>query len=321
MPIRLEPNNQAVFENQKLYLRFDGTQGGTLVDMRWKRQAPNYNVHAGKGGMWLNTSYEGISDGTWKGSAQGMAKARFSYQGDVLTIEGDMPYGDRPNVIAWKYRITHDFRPQDWWRETIELTAQPGADGLRFYAIGQPQDYDQSWNTLIVPAREIWIGRSEDWTLHRIGTDEINAIETAPDPNQIATAFKYFGNLHTLPGRPMWMGIACGDFGIITVAPYQSYNISMGVGAGYNWALGSDDFKRETVGNSWVRSSETAHILGDGNRRFLERKMGATDPYYAGPNPVIRAGQVIRWEVVFFPYEGRDWRNAVAWVRGSGGGI
>lgn len=322
MPLRLEPNNQAVFENEKLYLRFDGTQGGTLVDFRWKRRAPTYNVCEGKGGMWLNTSYEGISDGTWKGSAQGMVKqTRFTINGNILTIEGDMPYGDRPNVIAWKYKIVHDFRPNDWWRETIEMTAQAGADGLRFYAIGQPMDFDQSWNKSFFPVRQIWVGRSEDWRLVTIGNNDENEVETAPENDQISTAFKFFGNMRTHPERPIWMGHACGDFGLITVSPYQSFNISMGVATGYNWALGSEQFKQETPGNSWVRSIETAHIFGDGNRRYLERQMGSTDPYYAGPNPIIRAGQVIRWDVQFFPYEGRDWQNALNWVRSSGAGI
>lgn len=319
MPLRLEANNQAVFENAKLYVRFDGTQGGTMVDLRWKRQSPNYNVCLGKGGMWVNTSCDGISDGSNMGAAQGMVKnTRFSIAGDVLTIQGDMPYGDRPNVIPWRYTITHDFGRQDWWMETIEMVAQPAAADRRWYAIGQCMDFDQSWNKMIVPSREVWIGRSQDWRLARIGTDDENEIETAADPNQISTSYKIFGNMRSRPERPLWIGMACGDYGLITISPENSFNLSMGVATGYNSALGSEDFKRETPGNSWVRSMETAHIQGDGNRRFLESRTGSTDPYYCEPNPFVRAGQVLRWRVAFFPFEGRDWRNALNWIRGSG---
>lgn len=319
MAVRIESNNQAVYEDDKLYLRFDGNQGGTLVDFRWKRQAPNYNVCQDKGGMWLNTSYDGISDGTNKGAYQATEKrAKFTrLTAQDLWIEGEMHYGDRLNELGpFRYKIGFSFWG-GWIYQKIVLTCTAAVEGKRFYAINQAMDFDQSWNKAIVPSRKLWVGRSEEWRLATIGTNDINEVETIQELGHVSTLYKIFGNMRSTPQQPLWGGMACGDFGLIVVAPRAWHEISIGWNAGFNWAL-DGSWRSETVGNSFVRSLETAHILGDGNRRYLESLDPNSGIEYRPPNPLLRDGQIISWDVALFPYEGRNVASAVNWVRSSG---
>lgn len=307
------------YQDEKLLMIWDCQQGGTLVDFRWLRMAPGYNVCAAKGGAWLNTSHEGISDGTNKGAYQGTEKNPIvSHNGrDRLNFRGELHFGDRLTEQGpFKYELDFAFGG-GWIDQRITFTVTAAGAGKRFYAINQAMDFDQSFNKAIVPARSLWVGRSEDWRCVDLGEDPYNEVETIQELGAVSTLYKIFGNMRTKPAGPSWGGLMNGHFGLIVLAPDNPERISIGWNAGYNWAL-DPGWRGETVGNSFVRSIETAHMIGDGNRRFLEARDPNAGVDFCPPNPALVEGQVVSWRACWFPFEGPDWRGALGWIRASG---
>jgi hypothetical protein len=309
-------NRNVFFEDEKSLLRFDLNQGGDPVEWRFKRVAPGVN---GLGHIWLNGSFEGQADGTGLGIASSNEKnpnAVISSDGKSVEFSGDMRWQPRP-ADPGPIKYWRTWRDKGgWFEETVKLQVTPQGNGLTSYGISVAADFSHAWNKASIPCSWVWYGQSRDFTQLDLVHNPPVELEVNPRHGYLNTVYKWFGWVGRNAGSLLYGDLSTDWGGICIALPDDSYRFGFGIDTGHdNETL---QFVQEAPGNAFVRSIGFGILpFGDGERRFLEGKMGSTDPFYTEPNVPLRNGDVIQFRICWLPHEG-NFPSSKQWIRNCG---